>query len=128
MVVEGRHNIVAQPRRRQRLRLRLDPPHHFQRFRRLIEPQGHDLIRVMDEVQDELAIQGQERSDLGLLVVAARVLLEQPLIEQVVDEDVAVFVSDEEVFAQDLYVVDFGGKEEGLLEGDALDVVVAYHL
>lgn len=125
MVIERCHYAVPEPSRSQRLGLCFNPSDYFQRFWRLIEPQGHDLIGIMNEVQDNLAIDCQKRSDLGLLVIAAGVLLEQSLVEQVVDEDVAVFVGDEEVLAKHLHVVDLGRQQEGLLQSDAFGVVVA---
>jgi len=68
---------------------------NFQRHLGLVESKSDDLVRVVDEVEDSLPIQCQEGGDLGIFVVAAGILLQDLLVEQVVDEDVAVLVGDE---------------------------------
>lgn len=49
----------------------------------------------MYEIQNNLPIQSQKSSDLRLFMIATRILLQQSLIEQIINEDIAIFVGDE---------------------------------
>lgn len=50
------------------------------------------MVGVVDEVEDDLPIKCQQLGNGGVFVVRTRVLLEHGFVEEVVDEDIAVFV------------------------------------
>lgn len=68
----------------------------------LIEGQGHYLVGIMYEVEYDLSVEGQKGCYFSMFVVAAGVLFDYSLVEEVVDENIALLVGHENVFAQDL--------------------------
>ena len=100
LVLECANEVVQQLARREASALNLNALADLQRHLSLIEDEGHDLIGVMDEVEHSLPVKCEQRADFGVLVVATGVLLQYLLIKQVVYEDVAAFVGDEQVLAQ----------------------------
>jgi hypothetical protein len=49
----------------------------------------------MDKIKNNFAVNSKKGCNFGLLVIATRIFLEKSFIKEVIDEDVAIFVSNE---------------------------------